>query len=202
MARVHYKIVSLLDVDQLLSFAKNEVQSLDEEIKEEKRVEKELKEFISIVEKNSGHGFIGHEKRYGKHLIRFLFTTGGFLEVIVDKPLTMNAHFINEKHAEKYAKGLKIALEKVLPNHPVKPIFIESIKIEDGFKDDVISLDRWSKMHKITIHKTLVTTIVIFLIFIIMGITQEYIEHVTSEMFQLRSVAITIAAALNPLKRR
>ncbi|MBU0756941.1 MAG: hypothetical protein KKF44_02660 [Nanoarchaeota archaeon] len=205
-----YKVVTLLDIDQLLTFVKNDVHSVEDDLKEERRVEKELKEFIREVEKHSGHKiqYIGHEKRYGRHLVRFIFKKGGFLEVIVEKPLSMNGHFINQKHAEMFMKGLKKVLNKKLPDHPVKSIFIESIKIEDGFKDDLITLDTWNKMHRITIHKTFVTTIVIFTIFVILELIKEYFKVFAASSLNVESVIFSVIAAIlisvlfEPLKER
>ncbi len=193
-----YKVVSLLDVNELLPFAKEEVRSLEQDIKEEKRVEKELKEFIGKIEKHSGHKihYIGHEKRYGKHLVRFLLQKGGFIEVMVEKPLALNAHFIKKESAEKFANGLKKALDEHLPDHPVKQMFIDSIAVEDGFKDDVITVDKWSKIHKLAIHKTLLYTIVVFSIFIIIEIIKEFFLAKTKEVLPFESVIVTLITAV------
>ncbi len=196
--RPDYKVVSLLDVDQLLSFAKNEVRNLDEEIKEEQRVEKELKEFIDEIEKHSGHDihYIGHEKRFGKHLVRFLFQDGGFLEVIVEKPLVLNGHFISEETAKKFATGLKKALRSRLPEHPVKDLFIDSIRIEDGFKDAPISVDKWNKLHKLTIHGTLVTTFVVLIIFITIEVVKEYFKESSAAFLHPETAVVSIVTAV------
>ncbi|MBN1502393.1 hypothetical protein JW930_02515 [Candidatus Woesearchaeota archaeon] len=193
-----YKVVSLLDVNELLSFAKQEVKGLEDEIKEEQRVEEELKEFIKHIEKHSGHklNYIGHEKRYGKHLVRFLFQDGGFLEVIVEKPLAMNAHFSDEEQAKKFVSGLKKTLEKTLPDHPVKDMFIDSIHIEDGFKDDVLTVDKWSKIHGITIQKTLVVTVVAVFIFVIIELTKAYFVETARDVLHLESFIISIVTAI------
>ena len=205
-----YKTVSMIDVNQLLTFAKKEYEQLEEQIKEEKRVEKELKEFVSIIEKHSGHKihYIGHEKRFGKHLVRFLLKDGGFVEVMVEKPLVINGHFISKNSAEKFLHGLKKALEKVLPENQVKKIFIDSLKVEDGFKDEVLTLDKWERMHKLVIHKTVVITFVAIIIFIIVEIIVDILTEVTKEFFSVHSavfsmiVAVFLALFFEPIKEK
>jgi len=196
--RANYKRVSLIDVNELMSFAKREYKELEEQIKEEKRVEEELKEFIKAIEKHTNHKihYIGHEKRHGKHLIRFLFKKGGFLEVMVEKPLAINAHFLNQAHADKFAKGLKKALHETLPDHKVKDIFIESIKVEDGFKDELLTFDKWSMMHRLAIKKTVVVTVFTVIFFVILEIIEMFTAETTQELFHLKSASISILIAV------
>ena len=153
---------------------------------------------ITEVEKFSGHKihYIGHEKRYGKHLVRFLFKKGGFLEVIVEKPLTMNAHFFDEKHANNFAHGLKKVLKKSLPDQPVKEMFIGSIQVEDGFKGELLSIDKWSKMHRIAIHKTLVVTVMAIAIAFLIEVTKEFFRVKTSDVLHFESLVVTMVTAL------
>ncbi len=192
-----YKVVNFVDVNELLSFAKEEYKELEEQIKEEKRVEDELKEFISTIEKHSDHKihFIGHEKRYGNHLVRFLLKDGGFIEVIAEKPLALNAHFYSKEQADKFAKGLKKALEKHMPNHPVKDMVINNIKVEDGFRDDVLTLNKWSRMHKIAIHKTVVVTIVTIIVFLIIEMLKEILRTGSERFLHFESFIISFAVA-------
>ena len=194
----NYKRVSIVDVNELLSFAKKEYHELEEQIKEEKRVENELNDFIKEVEKHSKHKihYIGHEKRHGKHLIRFLFKKGGFLEVMVEKPLAINAHFIDEKHAEKFANGLKKALHEVLPENKVKDMIINDVKVEDGFKEDMLTFDKWSSLHNIAIKKTVVVTVFTLIFFIIMEIVEMFTTETTQELFDLPSILISITIAV------
>ncbi|MBD3203871.1 hypothetical protein GF327_06230 [Candidatus Woesearchaeota archaeon] len=205
-----YKVVSVLDVNELLSFAKDRVKSLEEEIKEEKRVEDELKEFIDEVEKHSGHEihFIGHEKRFGKHLVRFLFEKGGLLEVIVEKPVAMNAHFLDKKDAKKFVKGLKKALDKKIPDHPVKDMFIDSIRVEDGFREDILTVNKWAKIHKIRLKTGIVITLVAVAIAFMIELAKEFFLEKTHQIVPAHSVIVTIVTAVliaifyEPLKRK
>jgi len=196
--RPNYKRVSIVDVNELLSFAKKEYHELEEQIQEEKRVENELKDFIKAIEKHSKHKihYIGHEKRHGKHLVRFLFKKGGFLEVMVEKPLAINAHFINEKHAEKFAQGLKKTLHEVLPENKVKDMVINDVKVEDGFKEDMLTFDKWSSLHNIAIKKTVVVTVLTIIVFIIMEVVEMFTTETTQEIFNLPSVLISIIIAV------
>lgn len=193
-----YKVVNFVDVNELLTFAKNEFKELEEQIKEEKRVEDELKVFIEKIERFSGHSIhhIGKERREGNLLIRFLFTGGGLLEVMGDKPLTMNAHFVNEKSAKKFAEGLKKALNKELPDHPVKDMIIQSIDIQDGFKDPGLTYDKWNKMHHLAVNHTVVVTLVALIIFIIIEWTKELFKETAFQYFNFHSFAVSIITAI------
>ena len=204
----NYKVISLVDVNQLLSFAKNEFNNIEEQIREEKRVEKELKEFVSDIERFSGHRihFIGHEKRYGKHLIRFLLKDGGFLEVMVEKPLAINGHFISRRAAERFVNGLKKVLYYRLPESPIKNLVINSIKVEDGLKEEILTFEKWGQMHNIWIRKTLAISLVAIILFFVFELIQETFEYIALQYINIPSLiislitAIIIAAVFEPLK--
>lgn len=205
-----YRVVNYTDVEDLLSFSKNEYKNLEEQIKEEKRVEGELKRFIRAVEKHSDHKihFIGHEKRFGIHLIRFLFKKGGLLEVIVDKPLAINGHFVDRKHAKAFAKGLKRALDKELPENQVKSMMVDNVTVEDGFKDAILTVDKWSRIHRIAVHKTVIITVFAFIILLINEAMRIIVEETALHLFHLESIFIAIVVAtffavlLDPLKSK
>ena len=129
-------------------------------------------------------------------MIRFLFKKGGFLEVMVEKPLALNAHFIDEKHAEKFANGLKKALYETLPENKVKDIIINDVKVEDGFKDEMLTFDKWTMMHRIAIKKTVVVTVFTILFFIIMELIEMFTTETTQELFDLPNVLISIIIAV------
>jgi len=196
--KIQYKVVDLVDVNELLSFAKRESKELEEEIKEEQRVEKELKAFIAEIEKCSGQKMhhIGHEKKYGAHLIRFLLHNGGFVEVMVEKPLAIKGHFLSEKTAKEFASALKKVLNRTLPDSPVKSMFIDSVKVLDGWKDEVLTFGKWSQMHKIAIHKTVVVTIVAIFIFVLMEVTKELFHTTFLQFLRIDTLVVSIVTAV------
>jgi hypothetical protein len=193
-----YKVVSYVDVNDLLTFAKKEYKSLEDQIKEEKRIEEELKKFIKNVQNHSNYKihFIGHEKRYGNHLARFLFKDSGFLEIMLEKPLAINAHFVNEDAAKKFASGLRKALDAELSDSPVKKMIIDSIKVENGFEAHPLTLSEWSKMHRIAIHRTVVVTIIALQIVLIMELTKYVFHTVAAEFFHLQTYVVALLTAL------
>jgi len=205
-----YSVVNLVDVNELLTFVKKEYRELDAQIKEEKRIEDELKDFIKEIEKHSGHSIhhIGHEKKYGAHLIRFLFKDGGFLEVIVEKPLAITGHFLDEKAAKKFAKGLKKTLNQILPDSPIKQMYIDSVNVEDGMNSEILTLDKWSRIHKIAIHKTIVITITAVFLFVLLEFIKELFIESAREILKLHSmfvsltIALIIAISFEPIKIR
>ncbi len=205
-----YKVVHFVDVNELLGCAKKEFSELDQQIKEEERVEKELREFIKHVEKHSGHKIhhIGNSKDFGVFMVKFLFKKGGFMEVIGERPLTLKAHFINKKDADMFAKGLKKALHNLLPETPVKDMVIDSIAVEDGFKEEQISVGKWKKMNKLLLHKTAIVTVFVFILVTINEFWKEILKVTTLETFGLHSLvtsvvmAVVIAFLFDPIKNK
>ncbi len=193
-----YTIVNLVDVNEFLSFAKKEYKELEQQIKEEERVERELKKFISEIAKYSKHiiHYIGHEKRYGTHLVRFLFKQGGFLEVIVQKPVTLNAHFIDAASAKKFAAGLKKTLQKWLPDTPIKQLIIDSIKIETGKRENEITIEKWTKLHRIALHHTVVITFTALLVYVILESTKAYFAEISKGVLHYESIIISMSVAV------
>jgi len=205
-----YKTVNLIDVNEILGFAKKEVKELEEEINEDKRIEQELLDFMKHVEKNSKQKihFIGHEKKFGIHMLRFMFSNGGFMEVMVEKPLSINAHFLDAGSAAKFAKGLKKVLDRTLPDSPVKSMYIDSVKVSDGFGEETLNLSKWTIMHKITIHRTILVTVLamttFFLIESVKVLFHERIVEILNRHFFIISwaVGLIIGLLVEPLRTR
>jgi hypothetical protein len=208
--KIEHKVVSFVDVNDILKFTKKECRDLDSQIKEEKRVEDELKKFIGDVQKHSGHMIhhIGNDKKSELFLVRFLFKDGGFLEVVGEKPLSLNAHFISKKEAEKFAEGLKKTLNQYMPDTTIKSMVVDSVQVTDGKQEDMITLEKWSKMHKIAVNKTVVVTIVALIIYVTIEITKALLQETTAEFFPIHSIilslitAVILAFSFDPIKNK
>ena len=186
MPHKNYHTVSVVDVEQLLPFVKQETHSVSDEIKEENRVKEELQKFIEILKKHAGEQiyYIGEEKKFGKHLERFLFQKGGFLEVVLEQPVAINAHFIEKKMAMKFCKGLKKAAYLILPESEVKKLFIDSIMVSKP-TEEALTYDKWDLMHSISLHKTLTYTLIAAAIFLLAAVIQESFELLNGAYFHL-----------------
>lgn len=202
-------MISVLDVEELLPFVKKETMSIEEQIIEEKRVKEELEKFVDLLIKHNKEKFyyIGEEKKFGKHLERYIFHNGGFLEILVEKPVSINAHFLSKKRAEKFCSALKKVSNVVLPESEVKKIFIDSIQVSKP-EDSPLTYDKWKIIHSLAIHKTAVYSIVALILFVLFESIETLIEFISSEFFNIKVhilyidiiVAVIAALSFEPIK--
>ena len=113
--------VPALDVGELLPFAVKQTRDIRKSLEEQEKSRNELVKFIDKLEKNwkeniyyMGMDIIG-EKSYE----RFIFQKGGFFEIMVEEPIALNAHFVDQKRAEKFLKALKKTLQQILPKNNI-----------------------------------------------------------------------------------
>lgn len=206
--KVDYKIVSFIDVHNLLPFGKKQYQTSMMQFQEEARIEKEVQVFISGIARRSKLKiqFIGHEKNKDNHALKFIIEQGGFLEIFIDRPLSINAHFVSEDNAKKFADGLKESLKIHVPEHPVKDLMIDQIRIEDGFVNPPVSKGDWSWMHRYTVRHAILGTVVALMIFGTLEFTKLLIGTGAIVTAQNHSIlfagitAIIIAFTLEPLR--
>jgi|SRR3989344_3673301 len=142
--------VSALDINELLPFVICKTKSLQENFKEQDRSKKELLRFIKELEKNFKEelSYLGMDIIGEKSYERFMFKKNGFLEVMVEAPVALNAHFPEKKRAEQFCKALKKTLTKILPKARGKEMFIDSIEVQDE-NDTSLKVDDWHKMQEI-----------------------------------------------------
>ena len=142
--------VAALDVGEALPFSLKKKSSIKEQLKEEERALAELKKFISLLEKNFSQPvwYMGVDVISGKTYERFMFEKGGFFEIMIEAPLAMNAHFVNEGNAKKFCDALKKTLSAIIPKTPVAKMFIDNIKVEDE-KSSSLTYEKWQIMKDI-----------------------------------------------------
>jgi len=207
-SNVDYKIVSFVDVHNLLPFGKKQYQTSMMKFKEEARIEKEILVFMAGLGRRSKlkiH-FIGHEKNNEDHTLRFIIEQGGYIEIYIDRPLSLNAHFISQDRAELFLKALKESLNIHIPEHPVKQLMINEIKIQNGFVNPPVSKGTWNWMHRYTARHAILGTLVALMIFGTLEFTKLLIGTgavVTSQNHSILFAGITaiiIAFTLEPLR--
>ncbi|MEK6822972.1 MAG: hypothetical protein AABY13_04015 [Nanoarchaeota archaeon] len=145
--KTKHVFVPALDVGELLPFAVKETATLEESFAEQDRAKKELVKFIDKLEKNLKQKifYLGFDVIGEKSYERFIFDKGGFLEVMVESPLALNAHFVHDDQAKKFEKALKTTLASVLPKGPASRIFIDSIELQDQ-EDTSLTVQKWNTM--------------------------------------------------------
>lgn len=195
--RIKYINVPLVDVEGMLPFNKRPVEDISDEAKEDERLKKEIGDFMREIQKKMHEPvcYIGEEKKYGKHLERFMFSAEGFVEIMVEAPLTINAHFTHMSMAKRYAKALKGVLAKKLPNSKIKEMFIDSISIDDSEREP-LTYEKWDKMHHVFLHKSIIYTMVAMIIVIIFEATKALLTEISKEFMHISSLVVTIVAAV------
>lgn len=205
-----YYLISIQDVAELLPFVKKECDNLADEIEEENRIKQHLNRFKDILERHFGDSvaYIGEEKSYGKHLERFLFEHGGFMEIMLEPPLILKVHFLSQATAQRFAEALKKTMSEVIQNHPLKDMFIENITVEETEKDP-IPIKTWAKMHHIYLQRSMVFTFVAIFIVAIFEIIKAVVGFLSlSWMGYISSFLISICGAVliaflfEPVKKR
>jgi predicted metal-dependent hydrolase len=142
--------VPVLDIEEMLPFVIKNKGKLQEKIKEQETARAELTKFIDQLEKNYKESiyYMGMDIIESKTYERFIFQKGGFFEIMIEAPLSMNAHFIDEKKAKNFCSALKKTLKSVLKNKPMAKMFINSIEVQDE-SDQGLTYEKWDRMKSI-----------------------------------------------------
>ncbi len=139
--------IPVLDVSEKLPFNISLCGVVKKDMLCQERGRVELNKFIKILEKKFGEKlvYIGMDVIGEKYYERFLFQKGGFFEIMMESPLAMNAHFVGEARAKKFALALKKALRQILPKTAVTKMFIDNIT-HDSESDATLSVEKWTKI--------------------------------------------------------
>ncbi len=140
--------VPALDVGEILPFAVHRQRSLQENLKEQERAKLELIKFVNLLEKNYGRKvyYMGMDVIASKSYERFIFEDGGFLEIMIESPLALNAHFVHQDQARKFRRALAKTLQQGLPRGITSKLFIRSITVQK--EQDESYLEKWDKFTK------------------------------------------------------
>ena len=147
--RTKHVFVSVLDIAEILPFCISEQKDVRKAITEQERCMKELDKFVTSLEKNYKEGVfsIGFDIIGEKYLQRFIFEEEGFLELMIQAPVAIAAHFVHEKKAEKFVGALRKTLREILPKSAAKELMIENIEVQK--EDEVLTHEKWQKLKKI-----------------------------------------------------
>lgn len=150
MLKVKHYYVNLLDAPELLPFTIKLSKDLTATFEKQDKSKKELEKFIELLAKEFKEPvwYMGFDVIGEKFFERFLFEEGGFLEVMMEAPLAINAHFVHEKRAKQFAKALKKTLQKILPKKPIAKMLLENIEIGSEELDE-LKVKEWDKLKKI-----------------------------------------------------
>ena len=143
--------ITALDINEQLPFTVKKTKKLQETFQEQDRARKELNKFIKNLEKQFKEeiSYLGMDVIGEKAYERFMFKSSGFLEVMVEPPVALTAHFPNKPRAKKFHTALKTTMKKTLKG-PQKDIFLDSITLNDE-QDQSLTVEDWKKMKEIKV---------------------------------------------------
>jgi hypothetical protein len=126
------------------------------------------------------------------------------MEMILSEPLIINVYFRSFKKANKFLKSLKYSLKKMIDNNnSLKDIFIEKLMIEKSQQNNVLTIDKWERMHNILIKNYLVYTIIALLIVIVFEAIKGAVGfYFNISLFVNVIAAVIIAFTFEPIKKR
>jgi len=144
----HY-FVPALDIGDILPFVIKKKKVLSDQFAEEERAKGELIKFIVLLERQFKQPihYVGMDVIGEKNYERFLFAKGGFLEILTESPVAINAHFPERKTASAFKKALMGTLSKLLAG-PGARLFIDSIEVQDQ-DDTSLTVQKWRLLKEI-----------------------------------------------------
>ncbi|HSU72378.1 MAG TPA: hypothetical protein VLJ21_00835 [Candidatus Binatia bacterium] len=142
--------VPAVDVAEVFPFAVRKTKTLQESFAEQDRAKAALVTFVEKLEKQYGQTiyYMGLDVIGEKSYERFIFDKGGFLEVMTESPVALNAHFVHGPQAAKFMDALKKTLKSILPSEPRTQLLIDSIEIQTE-EDASLTVEGWRKMKSI-----------------------------------------------------
>ena len=142
--------VPALDVGEILPFVVRKTKTLKENIAEQQRSKDELIKFIDKLEKiyKEPIYYMGMDIIEAKSYERFVFDKGGFFEIMTESPLAMNAHFVHESQAKKFASALKKTLASLMKKDPITDMFLNSIEVNSE-QDQSLTFEKWDRLKDI-----------------------------------------------------
>lgn len=178
----NYHVVSLIDVNELLPFIKRVKEGEEEQEQEENKLREELHKFFTILKKYYHRPIhhIGEEKSYGKHLERYLVDKGGFIEIMVEAPLHLSAHFFSKARAEEFSRALKEALKESVPASPVRSMFIDSVYVSKAKR--AITYHKFDRLRHKLLHKPLIAFFGALNVLIVFGLLKVSISYACIEL--------------------
>jgi len=142
--KTKHVFVPALDAGEIIPFTVKKIENVQDSIRLQEVAKEKLVEFINKLEKEFHEGiyYLGFDEIGGKFYERFMFEKGGFLEIMVEAPVAINAHFIEEEKAKKFCIALKKTLKGMLPKNKVSEMFTNSIDVETDNQDS-LTYKKW-----------------------------------------------------------
>jgi hypothetical protein len=132
--------INVLDVNNILPFSKQEGEDFKQNAQAMERVLTQFSSFKSVFERHLGQKLLQFDEETGKgsHTIRFFFDNHeGMMEVLIERPTVVNLYFVRRRDAVKCLHALQQTLRIVIPQVPVRDLFIGSLHVIKGLEEKV-----------------------------------------------------------------
>ncbi len=142
--------VPVLDAAEVVPFTIRITGKAKKDLTSPDTARKELERFIKILERNFKEPiwYMGFDVIGEKYYERFLFDKGGFLEIMMEAPLVMNAHFVRQARAKRFAIAMKKTLTSCLPKSPICKMLIENVEASSEEMEETLTVNKWQKLRK------------------------------------------------------
>jgi hypothetical protein len=139
--------VSLLDITEALPFS---FKIEDDIFGDDGKIMRPVEHFISNLEKNLREQIIpvGEDIIGEKFYYRYLFKSNGFMEIMLQPPVAIVAHFIEQKKAVKFSEALKVTIDNVVKEKKTAEVLKNVIEISAEQKE-ALSYKSWSKVRTV-----------------------------------------------------
>lgn len=133
----HY-CVSLLDVPEVLPFGFEKNENVLDMFDKIDFAEGKLLEFMSDLEKEFKENIyrLGQDMIGGKLYKRYMFKKDGFLEIAMEKPSAIIAHFITKERGRRFAESLARVIPKYVKGE-IADLMINDISVTFQEKEEL-----------------------------------------------------------------
>jgi len=107
----------------------------------------EIGDPLDGADRGEGFVFIGDDVIGEKFYYRFLLKKSGFFEVMTNPPVALVAHFIDQRHAAKFADALRKTIDRTVKEKKARDMLKNIIEVSSG--KDSLGYGKWSKLRKI-----------------------------------------------------
>ncbi len=137
--------VSLLDITEALPFSFR----MDDILEEDDKIMRPVERFITELEKNFREQIIpiGEDIIGEKFYCRYLFKGNGFLEIMLQPPVAIVAHFAEHRKALKFSEALKTSIDSFIREKKSREVLKNVIEISG--EKEALSYKSWSKVRKV-----------------------------------------------------
>lgn len=138
----HY-YVNLVDLPEVLPFTLAEEELEKAEGQEESG--KALFEFVEALEEFDEIHYIGQDNIEGKFYQRFMFSDGGFIEVMQKAPSAVIAHFSSEERAEEFVDVLQAVIREKAEESKAGELLASDVEVSRE-EEGSLTYEKWTKL--------------------------------------------------------